>query len=151
MINYESMAYFTSRLMYWLNKYTIKRNKYYEKSEKELFRGVKMIYSDLLPYERAKGKIILLSGFISTNQDESLALKLAGRDITQSLYKTNLKFSVDFIIRNLYNKNWISNGIDISKESKYENDKEILYQPFSFYYVRDVQIDHKKYIWLIFI
>ena len=48
MINYESMAYFTSILMYWLNKYTIKRNKYYEKSEKELFIGVKMIYSDLL-------------------------------------------------------------------------------------------------------
>ena len=71
---------------------------------------------------------------------------MAVRDNTHLLYKTNLKFSVVFIIRNFYNKNWISNGIDIPKESENKNEKEILYQPFSFYYVRDVQIDHNNYM-----
>ena len=93
-----------------------------------------------------KEKIILLSAFTSTSQDEALAKRWAGRDKTKALYKTNLKFSVVFIIRNFCNKNWISNGIDIQKESKYKNEKEVLYQPFSFYYVRDVQIDNKNYI-----
>ena len=145
MNDYEPIAYFTARLMYSLNKYAKANNKFCNENKKELHRGVKMTYSNLLPYERAKGKIILLSAFTSTSQDESLAKAWAGRDDTQALYNINLKFSVVFIIRNFCNKNWISNGIDIHKESKYKNEKEILYQPFSFYYVRDVQIDNKNY------
>ena len=41
-------------------------------------------------------------------------------------------------------KKWISNGVNIQKLSVYD-ESEILYQPFSFYYVRDVQIDQKNY------
>ena len=146
MNDYEPIAYFTARLMYSLNKYAKKNHKYCIENKKELHRGVKMTYSDLLPYVRAKGKIILLSGFTSTSQDEAFAKRWAERGNTQALYKANLKFSVVFIIRNFCNENWISNGIDVMKESQYTNEKEILYQPFSFYYVRDVQIDNKNYL-----
>ena len=146
MNDYEPIAYFTARLMYSLNQYAKKNHKFCEENKTELHRGVKMTYSNLLPYERAKGKIILLSAFTSTSRDEALAKAWAGREDTQALYRTNLRFSVVFIITNLYNKKWIPNGIDIQKESKYKNEKEILYQPFSFYYVRDVQIDNKNYI-----
>ena len=146
MNDYEPIAYFTSRLMYSLNKYAKKNHKYCVENKKELHRGVKMPYSDLLPYVRAKGKIILLSGFTSTSQDDNSAKRFAGRNNTQALYKANLKFSVVFNIRNLCNENWISNGIDVMKESEYKSEKEILYQPFSFYYVRDVQIDNKNYL-----
>ena len=146
MNDYEPIAYFTARLMYSLNKYAKKNHKYCVENKKELHRGVKMPYSDLLPYVRAKGKIILLSGFTSTSQDDNSAKRFAGRNNTQALYKANLKFSVVFNIRNLCNENWISNGIDVMKESEYKSEKEILYQPFSFYYVRDVQIDNKNYL-----
>ena len=146
MNDYEPIAYFTARLMYSLNQYAKKNHKFCEENKTELHRGVKMTYSNLLPYERAKGKIILLSAFTSTSRDEALAKAWAGREDTQALYRTNLRFSVVFIITNLYNKKWIPNGIDIQKESKYKNEKEILYQPFSFYYVRDVQIDNKNYM-----
>ena len=141
---YEPIAYFTSRLMYSLNKYATTNGKYLIE-KKELHRGVKLAYSNLLPYERAKGKIILLSAFTSTSEDEALAKKWAGRQNTQSLYKTNLKFSVVFIIKNCIKDEKISNGIDIQKESKYKKEKEILYQPFSFYRVRDVQIYLENY------
>ena len=30
-------------------------------------------------------------------------------------------------------------------ESEYKEEKEILYQPFSFYYVKDVKINHENY------
>ena len=145
MNSYEPVAYFTARLMYSLNQYADKNAKYLT-DKKELHRGVKLSYSNLLPYERAKGKVILLSAFTSTSEDEGLAKRWAGRQDTLSLYKTNLKFSVVFIIKNFTKKQWISNGIDIQKESKYKSEKEILYQPFSFYYVRDVQIDIKNYL-----
>jgi len=143
---YEPIAYFTARLMYSLNKYAKKNDKYLVENKKELHRGVKLSYSNLLPYERAKGKIILLSAFTSTSENEALAKRWAGRQDTISLYKANLKFSVVFIIKNINKKKWISNGIDVQKESQYKIEKEILYQPFSFYYVRDVQIDIKNYM-----
>jgi len=145
MNDYEPIAYFTARLMYSLNKYAKKNNKFCNENKKVLHRGVKMTYSDLLPYERAKGKIILLSAFTSTSLDEVFAKRWAGRDDTVALYTANLKFSVVFIITNLCNKNWISNGIDVQKEAKYKNEKEILYQPFSFYYVREVEINNELY------
>ena len=112
--DYEPIAYLVARLMHCLNMYGQNYHNYCNENKIEFFKGVKMAYSNLIPYERAKGKIIILSGFTFASQDESLAIKLSGRDNTQSLYKTNLKFSAVFIIRNLYNKNWISNGIGIN-------------------------------------
>ena len=146
MNDYEPIAYFTARLMYSLNKYAKKNHKYCTENKKEVHRGVKMTYSDLLPYVRAKGKIILLSGFTSTSQNEEFAKRWAERENTQALYKANLRFSVVFKITNFCNKDWISNGIDVMKESQFKNEQEILYQPFSFYYVRDVRIDNKNYL-----
>ena len=142
---YEPVAYFTARLMYSLNKYANKKNLYCTENKKELHRGAKLPYICLLPYERAKGKIILLSAFTSSSESDALARKWAGRDDTKTLYKTNLRFSVVFIITNFCKSNWISNGINVQQLSAYKNEKEILYQPFSFYYVRDVHIDIKNY------
>ena len=99
-----------------------------------------MNYSSLLPYKRAIGKIILLTNFIYTSEDESDAKRFSRRPNSLSLYKTSLKFSVIFKIKNIYKKNWISNGI-----LNIENEKEIVFQPFSFYNVIDVKIDYKNY------
>ena len=141
--SYEAIAYFTARLMYSLNKYG-KNGTYYNLNKTELRRGAKLSYTCLLPYERAKNKVILLSAFTSTTEKESVARNFSGRNATQTLYKTKFKFSVIFIITNYCKKNWVSNGVNIQKLSVYD-EKEILYQPFSFYYVRDVQIDQKNY------
>ena len=142
---YEPVAYFTARLMYSLNSYAKLNNMYCEEDKKELHRGAKLTYTCILPYERAKGKIILLSSFTSTSENELLALRWAGRGDEVEIYQNNLRFSVVFIIINNYKKKWISNGINVQKESLFKNEKEFLYQPFSFYYVRDVQIDTEHY------
>ena len=93
---YEPVAYFTARLMYHLNSFAEKKTLYYNADKKELHRGVKLFYSSLLPYERAIGKIILLSAFTSTSEEKQLAERWAGRGKSLSLYKTNKKFSVVF-------------------------------------------------------
>ena len=50
-----------------------------------------------------------------------------------------------FFINNKWENNWISNGIRIENESKYKKEKEILFQPFSFYLVKDVSINLENY------
>ena len=63
----------------------------------------------------------------------------------KTMIKRNL-FSVIFRITNKYKKNWISNGIDLSEGSFGIKEKEVLFQPFSFYYLKDVIIDLNKRI-----
>ena len=141
----ESIAYFTSRLMYSLNSYANRNNLFCKENGKKLYCGIKLPYIDLISYERAKGKIILFSHFTSTSESELLAKNWSGRDETLELYEKNLSFSVIVTITNIYQKNWISNAINIQTISKYKGEKEFIFQPFSFYYVRDVKIDNKNY------
>ena len=58
--------------MYSLNKYAKENNKYFIE-KKELYRGIQLAYTCLIPYIRAKGKIICLSGFTSTTENSELA------------------------------------------------------------------------------
>jgi len=140
---YETVAYFTARLMYGLNKYAKEKNMY-SKERREFYRGLKMRYSSILPYIRAKGKIILLSSFTSTSENITIAEKFAIREKSRKNYKTKLRFSVLFYIKNYYKNNWISSGVNIQYLSSKKVEKEHLFLPFSFYYVRDVQIDIKN-------
>ena len=98
-----------------------------------------------MPYKRAKGKIILLSAFTSTSQIEKIAKYFSGREHADKQYKTKLLFSVIYHIKNYYKNGWISNGVNIEKVSGFKNEREVLYQPFSFYYVKDIQIDIIKH------
>ena len=147
---YESIGYFTARLMYSLNSYAIKNNKFFKKNKTTVYRGATIPYSCLLPYIRAKGKIIVLTSFTSTSESKDKALSFSRRNNSVKLFKTNLLFSVLFIIKNIWEKNWISNGIDIQNESVYK-EKEILYLPFSFYHVSDIKVNLKKYTADIFL
>ena len=146
MNSYDTIAYFTSRLMYSLNNYGKENKMYYDKDNTTLRRGIKIPYSCLLPYIRAVGKVILLSSFTSTSENEITARNFSGRDDAEKQYKKNNIFSVIYIIHNNYKNNWVSNGINVQNESAYKSEKEILYQPFSFYLVKKVNIDIKNYI-----
>ena len=54
-------------------------------------------------------------------------------------------FSVLYIIKNRWENDEISNCIDIQNISEHNKEKEILFQPFSFYYVEKVNINLSKY------
>ena len=135
----EEIAYFTSRFMYSLNIYATENNKYFEKNDIILYRGTKMNLSSLLVYEKSKGKIISLTSFTSMSELKIKAQKFAKR-------KNQDLFSVMYYVKNLYHENWISNGINIQDVAKYPKEREILFQPFSFYLITDVsiQISEKK-------
>ena len=131
--------------MFSLNSYANKYQMFCKENEKNIYRGIKIPYTCLLPYERAKGKIILLSAFTSTSENHNKAKGFAARKNSIKLYQNSLQFSVVFYIKNMHKNGWISNGINIQDVAQYKNEKEYLYQPFSFYFVRDTQIDIKNY------
>ena len=149
--SFEAVAYFTARLMYSLNTYAKEKKMFYEENNKTLYRGIKMPYSCLLFYERAKGKIIVFSSFMSTTENIIAAIKFSGRKNSIELYEANRLFSVIFFIDNKWENNWISNGINIQNISNYKKEKEILFQPFSFFYLKDVSINFENYTVDIFL
>ena len=141
--SFQEVAYFTARLMLSLNNYASKQNKYFCEN-RELYRGASIPFTSLLAYQRAKGKIIILSAFTSSSELLDLAKGWSNRDIPKEKYDGI--FSVIFYIKNVWNKNWISNGIDINDISQYKDvEKEVLFQPFTFCLVKDVKFDLKKF------
>ena len=141
---YEPIAYFTARLMYSLNSYGIKNGLFYKRNNKVLYKGMLAPFSSLLPYEKAKGKIILLTNFTSTSEDKNVSLKFSKRN-NPSKYKDKSLFSVIYYITNYWKDDLIPNGINIQKLAKFKNEKEILFQPFSFYKVNDLKIDASNF------
>jgi len=141
---HEPVAYFTARLMYGLNKYA-KENKKYSEENREFYSGANIPYTSILTYIRAKGKIIILPSFISTYESIVIAERLIRRKESNEIYKNQFKFSVLFYIKNIYKNNWISSGINIQDVSSNKKEKEHLFLPFTFYYVRDVRIDIKNH------
>ncbi len=141
----ESMAYFTSRLIFSLNSYAYKNNMFCIENKKKLYIGINLPYSKILSYEKVKDQIITFPHFLSTTEDEFLAKNWARRGDSIESYNITFHFSVIFIITNIYNNNWISNGINIKNISAYKGEKEILFLPFSFFKVKEVNVDINNY------
>ena len=108
---------------------------FFYENNKQLYRCLKIPYSSLIKYEKAQGNIILFPAFTSTTEDEKIAKNFL------SNLSNNLLFSVTFIITYICKNNWTPNAIIIQNESLYKNEKEIVIQPFSCFYVKNVKID----------
>ena len=141
---YEVIAYYTARLMYALNCQAKESNSFLTKNF-TVYRGESVKYINIIPFERLKGKIILFSAFTSTSKELSIAEDFSKRKKSKEIFDKQRKFSVIYKIKNYEKKNCIPCGIDIENISKYGYEKEILYQPFSFYFVKNVKINYEKY------
>ena len=80
--------------MYSLNNYAQKSNLFFNKKQ-ILFRGAKTSYINLLPFERLKGRIILLTSFISTSEDLSIAIQFSGREKAKEIFK---KYTINMVL-----------------------------------------------------
>jgi len=140
---YEAIAYYTARLMYSLNNYALKTNNFYD-SKTLVYRGAKTNYINLLAFERLKGKIVIFSSFTSTSEHESIALDFASRDKAKEIFKEYHKFSVIYKITNFAPNNCVPCGINIQNEAVFK-EKEILFQPFTFYLVKNVDFNFDNY------
>ena len=94
-----------------------------------------------MPFERLKGKIILLTSFTSSSEDLSVAIQFSGREKAKEIFKEYKKFSVIYKITNNVIDNCIPCGIDIQAETYFTSEKEILFQPFTFYLVKNFEFN----------
>ena len=97
---------------------------------------------NILSYKRAEHKLIVFSSFTSTSIEKTICDFYSKRG-TYTPKKERKEFSVLFYITNIWEENWISNGVDVHELSKYKKEKEVLFQAFSFFYVEKVDINLK--------
>ena len=140
---YEAVAYYTARLMYALNSRAKEMKSFYNKNN-FIYRGESVKYINIAPFERLKGKIIVLSAFTSTSETLSIAEDFSKRKKSKEIFEKQKKFSVIYKIKNISKNNCISCGINIQDVSKYD-EKEILYQPFTFYMVKNTNFNYSNY------
>ncbi len=141
---YEKVSYYTARLMYSLNNYGKKEKKFYKRND-IIYRGAKTKFTNLLPFERAIGKVITLSSFTSTSTSENLAERWSGRENSKTVYLQDRKFSVIYKIKNCNIVDSIPCGICIQDLSAYNCEQEVLFQPFTFYLVKSVKFNFEIY------
>ena len=131
----ECIAYFTARIIYCFTDYTNNKNKNYNWDKKRIYMGTHLKLSELLQYERKKGKLAF-SQFTIFYEKKELAEKLSNREKSKQYYDENLEFSVIFILR----KKEINNGIIIEDFCK-NKEKAILFLPYSLFELKKIEFD----------
>ena len=144
---YKKVAWFIASLMYQLNRYKDKPGENNGiKHEAIFYRGIYMNYTDLLLYQRCLDRIICYPSFTSSSELIKIAEFFAKRDDEPEQRKKDKRFSVILKINYKFCREFIPYAIDISKCSAYPDELERLFLPFSFFYIKSINIDYVKNI-----
>ena len=139
-IAYEKTSYFLSGLMYCLNLFGNEQKN--QTTEIILYRGMRLNIINLLPYRNCVGKLIVFPSFTSTTIELMTAKDFSKRESSSPEDRKNHRiYSVIFYISFNLKSNWFPNGIDVHDLSYYDDEKEILFQPFTFFKITKVDID----------
>lgn len=129
----QKTSWFIAAVINSLNNYGIKKGL---TETSTLYRGVKSNLSDLLVYERAKGKLICFPSFTSTTIIKTVAIDFSKR-------KNPEQYETIIIIDYIYKNGFIPTAVDISEISEFKHEKECLFPPYSFFKVKNTEIDYK--------
>ena len=144
----KKIAFFISGLQLSLNIYGMKEKKGFDK-QAEIYRGALFNYSLILSYLKNIGNIITFPSFLSTTLNREVAKDFSHYD-TPRKERNNL-FSTTYIIYINPKKDWISQGFSIDVISYYQNEREILFQPFCFFKLHNVKVDMDNYTCFIYL
>ena len=143
----NAFGYFISGLIYSLNKFN-KITGNGEKSNRNLYRGMRLDMTELLSYERYEGEILCFPSFMSTSKNYSAAAEpegFGGRDVEVETRESEGLFSVVLTIKYNFSNGAVPNGSNIESISQFPTESECLFHPFSFFKVKKVKIDLKKF------
>ena len=132
----QKTSWFIARVIYRLNEYSEKKGGV--KKDITLYRGIKMNLIDLLYYEREKDKLICYPSFTSTTPLLQTARGFSNNNKTQYQYATIVTINYK------YNKDFIPTAVDVSEISFFKSEKECIFLPYSFFKIKNVEIDHIK-------
>ena len=149
-LSYRKFAYFIALLMYGI--IDINNETKGQKSNMQLFRGIKMSYINLSFYERNINKLIVFPSFTSCSSNKNIAKSFAGRNrekegqfLPIEIRKEIGKFSVFITINYIYKNGWEPSAFSISHLSAYPNEEEVIFLPFSFFIIKSVDINFDNY------
>ena len=134
----KKIAFFISGLQLSLNIYGMKEKKGFN-CKCELYRGVLLKYSYILKYLKNIGNIITIQSFFSTSLDLDVAKEFA--HYNEPKQDRNNLVSTIYIVKVDPKNNWIAQGFSINELSHYENEKEILFQPFCFFKIENINVN----------
>ena len=147
---YNKISFIISSMMYGLNE----EINFDLKSNKILYRGLKISYINLSFYERNINNIITFPSFISTSGNKDIAECFCGRRrmvgydgyfIPIEERKSHNKFSLLIIIDYKYNNNLKSTAFSLNDLSDNPQEDEYLFLPFSFFKIKNVEINFDNY------
>ena len=137
----KKIAFFISGLQLSLNIYGMKEKKGFN-SKCKLYRGVLLEYSYILKYIKNIGNIITIPSFFSTSLDLEVAKEFS--HYNEPKQNKNYLFSTIYIVTVEPKNRWIAQGFSINELSHYEKEKEILFQPFCFFKIEDIDVNMDK-------
>ena len=143
----EKKAYFIGQFMFKVNFKIIEEmnnhNKFYNKKELKLYRGMILDNIETLSYPIELGKIITFPTFISTSQDENIAKIRFAKIEDIDMKKQEHKYSIIFNITIKQNMDFFPLYFKIS-ETYYKDEEEFLFNPFTFFKIQDYKFDYSN-------
>ena len=132
----QKTSWFIAASIFSLNQYSIKKEKGIRTDGLKIYRGLKANLSDLLYYESALGELICFPSFTSTSKRFDVAKEFSTYDKKQNQYSTIITINYKF------KEGFIPTAVDVSQISRFKNEEECLFFPYSFFKVIKFEIDH---------
>jgi hypothetical protein len=133
----QKTSWFITAVIYCLNEYSKTKNKGIVEDGLKLYRGIKTNFSDLLNYKRLKGELICYPSFISSSKLRKKANNFA---ITN---KNSQMFETIITINCIYKEGFSPTAVDISEISRFPQEQECLFLPYSFFRIKNIEINHE--------
>ena len=141
----DAFGYFIAGLIYSLNKFN-KLTSNGEKSNRNLYRGMRLDMIEILNYKRYEGSILCFPSFTSSSKVlPAAANRYGGRNTSVPTREGEGLFSVVLEINHNFKMGAVPNTSNIESLSTFKTESECLIHPFSFFKVKKVDIKLERY------
>ena len=141
---YLEMTYFIGPFYYGIFLYSLIHKEKLLQKKTKLYRDLKMNRLDLYLYQFCEKDIICFPSFTSTTLDVNLNFEITDNGEKINIDKIEEQGFVKMIITYDPKENSIPQGLDISSESQFTGEKEVLLFPFTFLRIDKVEIHSGK-------
>jgi hypothetical protein len=141
---YVEMAHFIGPFYFGIFEYALKNEKKQLKEKTTLYRDVTMDRLDLYSYQFSEKDIICFPSFTSTTLKKGLNFEPSDNANKINNDQIEEKGYVKMIIKYEPHGKCIPQGLDVSNESEFSEEKEILLFPFTFLRIDKVEVNTGK-------
>ena len=134
----QKTSWFIAAVIYCLNVYSNAKNKGLKENGSKLYRGLGIDFSVLLSYQRLKGELICYPSFTSSSKLKERAEFFSKKNHNDEKYKTIIT------INYIYKEGFMPNAVDVSEISKFPEEQECLFFPYSFFRIKNIEINHEE-------